>query len=163
MSAEVFSISDHARLILTEKVQSTFSKHIQSAWYKSEAGGVLLGRHLLESKDIVIDEITEPQRQDIRSRFSFFRSNRHNYLAKEQWLLSNQIMAYLGLWHTHPEHEPNPSSTDINDWKNALSHDTYTGNKLFFVIVGIKNIGIWMGNRDGKIIKLEKQINEKNG
>ncbi len=72
-----------------------------------EAGGVLLGRHLLDTEDVVVDEVTTPQKSDRRSRFSFFRSKRHNVIAQDRWSEDASTLAYLGSWHTHPERDPN--------------------------------------------------------
>ncbi len=46
----------------------------------------MLGRHLLDSEDIVVDEVTIPQSTDRRSRFCFFRSGTVLDLPGEHWL-----------------------------------------------------------------------------
>ncbi|MCA8161089.1 Mov34/MPN/PAD-1 family protein [Burkholderia cepacia] len=130
----------------------------QHRWWHSEAGGALLGRHLLDSKDVVVDEVTTPQKSDRRSRFSFFRSTRHEALARGRWQEQLNTVAYLGLWHTHPEEEPTPSRIDRMDWQQAVSRDTFEGSRLFFPIVGTRCIRVWCLSRRGAFRELKEEI-----
>jgi integrative and conjugative element protein (TIGR02256 family) len=122
-----------------------------------EAGGVLLGRHLIESDEVVVDEATEPQATDRRGRFSFFRSSRHDAIARERWLETRETSAYLGLWHTHPESVPTPSNVDREDWRLALERDSFGGEHLHFIIVGTTALRVWVG-RKGKALQEAKQV-----
>jgi len=114
----------------------------------------LLGRHLLDSEDVVVDEVTVPQSTDRRTRFSFFRSKKHEAIAKERWQAEASTLAYLGLWHTHPEDSPTPSSVDRSDWEQAVAKDTFDGPRLFFPIVGRKEIRVWTKNRTSGIMSV---------
>lgn len=145
---KIFEFGTNRRLVITENALRALQSHKQESRKQSEAGGAMLGRHLNESPDIVIDELTVPQAQDLRSRFSFFRSSQHSSVATERWKASVGKIAYLGLWHTHPERVPSPSGVDMKDWANAIRKDTYEGDYLFFIIVGTENIGVWSGNRN---------------
>lgn len=151
----VFRISAAQRLIIVEEAVERMLKFRQVHWWQPEAGGVLLGRHLLDSEDLVVDEVTTPQSADRRSRFGFFRSSLHSDLARRRWEIQGCKMAYLGLWHTHPQSVPHPSSVDRNDWNNAIANDTFEGNRLFFPIVGIDRIRVWSKARDGEIEELK--------
>jgi integrative and conjugative element protein (TIGR02256 family) len=144
-------------LVLTEHAVSQLSRFAQHHFWQREAGGVLLGRHLLESGDMVVDEVTMPQQADRRSRFAFFRSKQHEVLAHAKWEAARQTMAYLGSWHTHPEVNPNPSSVDLSDWEHALKADTYEGNRLFFAIVGTGRIRVWTKTRRGAFNELRER------
>jgi integrative and conjugative element protein (TIGR02256 family) len=128
--------------------------HRQSKVRSREAGGVLLGRHLKGVEDIVVDAVTEPKLGDRRRWASFFRSCRHNISARRRWAKHDHTSAYLGSWHTHPEPDPQPSAVDIADWQNALERDGYDGTRLFFVIVGTKQLRVWQGHRYGDLIEL---------
>tara|TARA_B100000700_G_C14947880_1_gene810120 strand:+ start:356 stop:853 length:498 start_codon:yes stop_codon:yes gene_type:complete len=112
-----------------------------------ESGGVLIGRHLATSNAILIDQLTLPQNEDIKTRTSFSRSKKHNKLVKEIWESSNGQSTYVGLWHTHPEPTPQHSPTDKKDWINSLRKSRYEGNLLFFMIVGQSCIRMWMGDK----------------
>lgn len=153
----VFNVSFEQRLVFANAAVRQLRAHVQRSRWQSEAGGALLGRHLLDSMDFVVDEVTVPQKQDRRSRFSFFRSMRHNALARERWAATRGTSAYLGLWHTHPERDPSPSSVDRRDWENAVAHDTFEGDRLFFSIVGIDRIRVWTKSRGGPIEELHAE------
>lgn len=150
----VFQVSANQRLIFTDEAAQQLRGHSQRSWWQLEAGGALLGRHLLDSENIVVDEVTTPQKQDRRSRFSFFRSKQHTVLARARWVARDSTLAYLGLWHTHPERDPMPSGVDRRDWENAVAKDVFEGERLFFPIVGTDRIRVWSKTREGPIEEL---------
>ncbi|MBS7690743.1 Mov34/MPN/PAD-1 family protein [Pseudomonas lalucatii] len=154
----VFRVTSHQRLILVEDAVNQMKAFAQHKWWHTEAGGVLLGRHLLDSGDVVVDEVTMPQSTDCRSRFSFFRSSKHQALARERWQNQLNTMAYLGLWHTHPEVDPTPSGVDHRDWQQAVSRDEFEGERLYFPIIGTQRIRIWCLSRHGSIRELQEDI-----
>lgn len=114
----------------------------------TEAGGVLLGRHIVGCRDIVIDEVTVPVREDRRLRLAFHRSQTgHQKVIDARWLHSGGTCHYLGEWHTHPEAAPTPSSVDLADWRRRLRVDQFEGDSLFFLIVGTHEVHAWEGMR----------------
>jgi integrative and conjugative element protein (TIGR02256 family) len=151
----VFRVTPKQRLIFVETAVKQMSAFRQRSWWQAEAGGVLLGRHLLDSEDLVVDEVSTPQKSDRRGRFSFFRSKRHEIIARDRWVEETSTMAYLGLWHTHPQADPRPSSVDRRDWEQAVSNDTFEGDRLFFPIVGTERIRVWTLSRDGMFHELQ--------
>lgn len=150
----VLRVTPKQRIIITEQAIEQMLAHVQMRFWHCEAGGVLLGRHLLDSEDVVVDEVTVPQSTDRRTRFSFFRSKKHEAIAKERWQAEASTLAYLGLWHTHPEDSPTPSSVDRSDWEQAVAKDTFDGPRLFFPIVGRKEIRVWTKNRTSGIMSV---------
>ncbi|MDX1997732.1 MAG: Mov34/MPN/PAD-1 family protein [Thermoanaerobaculia bacterium] len=150
----VFRVAPGQRVIFVEHAVEQMQAFAQCRWWNAEAGGVLLGRHLLDAPDIVVDEVTTPQDTDRRSRFGFFRSKKHESLARERWQAQRSTMAYLGLWHTHPQKDPTPSSIDRADWQHAIAHDTFEGEQLFFPIVGTERIRVWCLSRRGAFREL---------
>ena len=152
----VFNVSQSQRLIFTSAAVEQLENQIQKNHWQPEAGGVLLGRHLSDSGNIVIDEVTIPQPSDRRTRFSFFRSEAHERLARKRWLEEANTLAYLGLWHTHPEDSPTPSFVDRNDWHQAIANDTFYGERLFFPIIGRKEIRVWTKSRSSPIRELKR-------
>lgn len=113
-----------------------------------EAGGILLGRHIIDSRDVVVDEVSVPMKGDKRSRCGFERSNKpHQKVIDERWRTSGGTCQYLGEWHTHPEPVPHPSSVDVGDWKRRLKHDTVDSEISFFVVVGTKGLAVSEGSR----------------
>ncbi|MGE7713240.1 Mov34/MPN/PAD-1 family protein [Priestia megaterium] len=146
------------QLKISENVGRTFLYYRQLEMQHTEAGGVLLGRFLSQSNDVVIDKITVPMKNDIRTRF-FFKKNRvdHQSIIDKVWKKSDGTCNYLGEWHTHPEEHPTPSAHDKNEWKKILKHTVCDSDKLFFIIIGTKSISVWVGfKNDLKIIKLKK-------
>lgn len=143
----IFAVTAEQRLIITDEATAQMLSFAQHSWYQSEAGGVLLGRHLLDSNDMVVDEVTTPQHNDKRTRVSFFRSANHHQLAQQKWKLSDETLAYLGLWHTHPENDPSPSTVDCQDWERAIATHVYYGDRLYFPIIGRKHIRVWTISR----------------
>src|SRR5436853_506966 len=68
-----------------------------------ESGGVILGRHILDTNNIVVDMVTKPTVADRQSRNRFFRSRQiHQQHIDEAWKNSSGTCTYLGEWHTHP-------------------------------------------------------------
>lgn len=156
----VFRVSNNQRLIFVDEAIQQMLTFRQRSWWQAEAGGVLLGRHLLDTDDIVVDEVTTPQTTDRRSRFSFFRSKKHGLIAQSRWFEEGSTLAYLGLWHTHPESDPTPSRIDRKDWRQALSTDTFHGSRLFFPIVGINRIRVWSMTCDGEFLELKEETKD---
>ncbi len=148
-----FLRSGGGRLEISPAALEVIHSYIQDTPKKDEAGGVLLGRHLLGSNDIVVDRVTWPMRRDRRQRCRFRRARRrHQAEIDRAWRESHGTCAYLGEWHTHPDPDPHPSSTDRQDWARKLRHDEFT-EPIFFVIAGTRAISIWEGWRSGVVME----------
>ncbi|WP_233166053.1 Mov34/MPN/PAD-1 family protein [Archangium sp. Cb G35] len=135
------------------KVDSTalarMLEYRQEGENQDEAGGVLLGRHIVGCRDVVVDEVTCPMPGDLRMLTAFHRDReRHQQVIDERWRDSQGTCLYLGEWHTHPEPYPMPSLVDVVDWCRRLRQDQFHGESLFFIIVGIREVCIWEGFRD---------------
>lgn len=121
-----------------------------------EAGGLLLGRHLHNGHDIVVDLVSEPTDGDERTRFGFYRDAAgHQPVIDRAWETSGGTCAFLGDWHTHAEPSPTPSQIDRDNWARMLREDIVEDQACFFVIVGQAEIAVWEGDRrTGEISKL---------
>jgi integrative and conjugative element protein (TIGR02256 family) len=108
-----------------------------------EAGGILIGRMIENSSDVIVDGITVPSALDRWSRFSFFRSKSVQKIIDIKWTTSQHTQNYLGEWHTHPEPYPLPSSKDLRNWQNILNKGVFDQDFLIFVIVGQLTISVW--------------------
>lgn len=151
-----------SRLIIDEAVVRQFALYAQHKPYNREAGGLLLGRHLLGSEHIAVDDLSVPMRGDRRRRCSFFRGKGHQGYAHKRWNQSQGTSAYLGNWHTHPEPYPSPSTTDIADWKNVVKNDLYEGDRLYFLIVGTRELACWEGSAaTGSLTRLSAYHNKQ--
>ena len=117
-----------------------------------EAGGILLGRYILDSNDAVVDQVTVPTPGDVRTRVNFVRAKRgHQESADQAWSNSRGTRHYLGEWHTHPEPLPKPSQVDLMNWKRLLAYYRNDPDPLYFVIVGTEAICAWQGRKTGVI------------
>ena len=125
----------------------------QFAPLSAEAGGVLIGRLIVGSQDLVVDSITTPQARDRRSRFRIDRLDpEHQRLVNEAF---NQTGGtYLGEWHTHPEAHPTPSCIDLKNWRHKVKVDKYYGTGLVFLILGTESIGGWYVKRGARTVSL---------
>lgn len=150
----VLTTSSGIRVKLDGVVVARLATYRQTRPRQHEAGGVLLGRHLLDSGDIVVDDISEPMPGDTRSRFGFRRQQKsHQIRVDNAWLASRGTCVYLGEWHTHPEPDPTPSSTDLADWRRHLQVDVFDGDCLYFLIVGTRALRVWEGARSTLLLR----------
>lgn len=127
-----------------ETALAMIARHIQRDRLATEAGGVLIGRLVAGTDDVVIDLATNPSPKDRRGRFFFFRLREHAQdRVNEAWVRSGGTSVYLGEWHTHPEDEPVPSPTDIANWQNIVRTATFEQSFLLFLIAGRLNWRLW--------------------
>lgn len=150
----IFTLSNGGRLKLTLDAFYRMVNYIQYNKEDNEGGGVLLGRLILNSKNIVIDRVSIPMIADKRSRYSFIRNaKQHQRIIDRAWIKSSGTCNYLGEWHTHPESNPDPSNVDLKNWKNRLKEDTYFSRYLYFIILGTKRFHVWEGDRRTMMFK----------
>lgn len=143
------------RLKVSADALAVMLAHAQHAPTALEAGGVLLGRLIAGTADLVVDAVTPPMPGDRRSRTSFRRAaRRHQEAIDRAWHESGETTAWLGEWHTHPEADPTPSGIDWKDWHRKLVEDRFAG-PLLFIIVGTRAVRVWEGRRPRKIRPLE--------
>ncbi len=146
VSGERFQIGRSALVVLRQYIQTTPEK--------AEAGGVLLGRHILGTGDIIVDTVTAPMPGDLRSPFRFFRARLHHQEVIDRvWRESGGTCTYLGEWHTHSELCPSPSLLDRSGWQRKLLVDRFT-EPIFFVIVGISETRVWEGRPNHRLLPL---------
>jgi integrative and conjugative element protein (TIGR02256 family) len=150
----IFLGPDGARFEISIAAWQTMQGFIQQANGATEAGGVLLGRHLRDGSAIIVDAVTVPMDGDRRARTRFHRAKRRHQAAIDAaWAASEGTCTYLGEWHTHPEPVPMASLVDWADWRRRLRQDRYT-EPLFFLIVGTTAIRAWEGHRPDVIVPL---------
>ncbi|HGA1211101.1 TPA: Mov34/MPN/PAD-1 family protein, partial [Streptococcus suis] len=100
-----------------------------------EAGGIFVGKRLLNNSILIIN-FSEPQDNDVRSRFKFSKTSPyHQMFADDYFGKSLGFISLIGEWHTHPEDIPTASCVDINSWEKIISDND---DRLFFLIVGLR-------------------------
>lgn len=152
----IYKLPNGGRVKIATVVSACLEIFIQKSIGDLEAGGLLLGRRIIDSDDIVIDMITTPTKFDVRKRGYFFRDSKiHQKTVELEFNKSSGTCNLLGEWHTHPEGYPKPSNYDLSEWKRQLEVTKLEEENLFFLIAGISEISIWEGNKKtGKIVKL---------
>lgn len=139
-----FRRPDSGELRISLAAVDSMNAHVQTKRWSREAGGILLGRLLLEDENVVVDQVTVPGRNDRRSRFNFFRAELPaQAIVNEAWRQSGGEHVYLGEWHTHPEDHPSPSGHDRSDWQRLVTTQRYEQASLFFIIVGRLGTRAW--------------------
>lgn len=92
--------ADGGRFQIAKEPLSLMRSYIQNTLVKYEAGGVLLGRHINETSDIVVDLVTEPMPSDRCSRLNFFRARTtHQETIDLVWQQSKGTCIYLKHGH----------------------------------------------------------------
>ena len=152
-----FKLPNNEILQINGDVIKKLSSFKQIESKSTEAGGILLGRIIKETNHLIIDELTIPSHNDVRKRFYFKRNkNSHQEIVDIRWLESDKTENYFGEWHTHAEDIPIPSSVDKNDWRRRVKEDKLFLFFLISIIVGRKNIGVWLTDKNKKTVKLRK-------
>jgi integrative and conjugative element protein (TIGR02256 family) len=152
----VFQRSDIGVVTFSTAAVEVFDLYKQVEGSQPEGGGVLLGRMIDGSSDIVVDQATKPNPADRRSRFSFIRKKQPaQEKVNRAWADSEGTSVYLGEWHSHPEDFPTPSSKDLRNWKRILRDVKCDYDALFFLIIGRKDVVAWEGSRaSGNLLQL---------
>jgi integrative and conjugative element protein (TIGR02256 family) len=155
---------NNKRVKITSPVMAIFRKYIQIGNNRNEAGGILIGRLILESSNIVIDKVSIPQKKDRRNRFLFFRHFRgHQKVINRIWKQSKGTFNYLGEWHTHPQDIPIPSSVDVKSWEKLAKKVQSELDFLLFIIVGREELCIYEISRNDYLLTklIWEKIDEK--
>lgn len=146
--------TDKNYIEIRDDVIELFQQYRQIDRWDLEAGGVLHGKRLKDG-NIIVTNVTTPQKGDTRRR-KFFRKNSrvHQEISNKLWKESSKINVCIGEWHTHPEDFPSPSKMDLRSWKKNLRAQKDT-RMYIFIIVGIRKIELWFGSKKVKIKKAE--------
>lgn len=140
-------------LSLGSSVLEKFRKYIECYHFDNESGGIIVGTLNSGGKEIIVTDVTEPQKKDSSSSIRFKRDEYgHQEIMDQLWEESDYIKTYLGEWHTHNERIPKPSFIDRRNWIN-ISKRKQNSSWLFFIIVGTQELGVW-AIEDKKIVKM---------
>lgn len=112
-----------------------------------EAGGFLTGYKVKDKNCIVIDDLSIPEKDDFRSKFSFIRKSKMH--IKKMLRIKEKQSFCIGNWHTHPFASiPHPSTIDINTWKSELHECRSSFGYQIFIICANKGFKIWIGKEN---------------
>lgn len=136
----IFASEGGAKFKVSEVPFQTMFSFRQIKKGSHESGGVLLGRYIKGSSDVVVDLVTTPKKNDSSTEVFFFKNkDEHQTVVNEEWQESKGTCNYLGEWHTHPQDHPMPSSTDIRTWLRLVKETQFEFGELHFVIIGRKS------------------------
>lgn len=109
-----------------------------------EGGGYIVGYQHKSTGNISLEKISPPYKGDkcSRVRFAIMDVAHQRFLRKA----AKDQSSYLGVWHTHPEDIPTPSSIDWDDWRDTLKIDRTASTYAFFIIAGRNGARVWVGD-----------------
>ncbi len=149
---DIVFIDNERKIKITKESLSIIYNFRQTSLKSLEAGGVILGREDSTTNNIIIDVISQPYKNDKRSRCSFIRIDKeHLKIYNKVNQENNNIYMYIGEWHTHPEYSPMYSSIDFTNWI-TICEENDKKDFQYHIIAGINYISIW------KILKTNKSI-----
>ena len=144
----IFTSEDGAKFKVSTAPLLTMLSFRQLKRSSHESGGVLLGRYIKGTSDVVVDFVTTPKENDSSTEVFFFKNkDEHQDVIDEKWEESKGTCNYLGEWHTHPQDHPTPSSTDIKTWLRLVKDTQFDFGELYFVIIGRKSACAYRVNK----------------
>ena len=117
---------------------------IQNEDTKPESGGYIVGYQHEKTGNISLESVSTPYLLDRKSRVRFdICDPQHNLFLKKAYRRKSY---YMGVWHTHPQGVPTPSSIDWDDWNATLKADKTGCQYVFFIIPGTDEWRLWVGD-----------------
>lgn len=147
--------------VLTPVLDEIF-KWIQTGDSAPESGGYIVGYQHDKTGHISLEAVSHPFAFDRKNRIHFdIRDPRHNLFLRRAMRHKSY---YMGVWHTHPQPDPLPSSVDWDDWNATIQSDKTGSQYVFFIIAGTIQWRIWIGDMNtGKIVEGEECPKDLNG
>lgn len=145
-----FKLPNDNCLDLLNDVLLKIRKYCQVKSDIPESAGFLLGYQNINTQNITIADCTLPQPNDLHTRFFCKIKDAFHFASLREKAKSKNY--YVGVWHTHPQEVPVPSSIDWRDWKEALLEDKSGTPYIFFIILGTKEFRVWLGDPIGNTI-----------
>lgn len=132
------------------EVFNEISRWTQDSFTAPESGGFILGYRHENTGNVSLEFVTPPQAGDLCTRVKFeIKDDNHKRMLLRARMKKSY---YMGVWHTHPQTVPIPSSTDWDDWNDTLQKDRTACEYAFFLIAGTKGIKVWVGDLHTKRI-----------
>lgn len=156
------NLPNHKVVDILTPVFDEIYKWSQDSEEKPESGGYIVGYQHVKTGNISLEAVSHPYCMDVKNRVRFdIRDPRHKLFLKKA---ERKRSYYMGVWHTHPQRVPIPSSIDWNDWHKTLLLDKTASQYIFFVIAGMQEIRVWAGDyRTGEIIELAETAKNEDG
>lgn len=120
----------------------------------AEAGGQLFAR--FSDVEIRVERATGPRISDHRSRFGYVPDRRRE--QEEIDALHGRGLHFIGDWHTHPEPNPRPSTSDIRSIRQAVRDSKHHLNGFILLIAGTERfpvglfVSLYYGQGEAEIV-----------
>ena len=150
VSNRIFFYPDYRRYVLfTANVLDYMYAHAQRRFWQKEAGGEIYVINP-DAHGLLITAATGPNPGDLRRRHSFNPDIKAATRDREQQFTLGRHA--IGLWHTHPEPKPTPSSRDHRTTAKYLDAFGNDRNRYLMVILGDRgdplNITVWSAGQN---------------
>jgi integrative and conjugative element protein (TIGR02256 family) len=144
--------TNDSRILIEDSVMANAGVYRQVKTNAPEAGGILLG--FRRDIHLHVAMATPPGPRDRRTKYHFYRdAESHAQTALSEWAKTQETMDYVGEWHTHPEHHPQPSALDLQEWRQICRRGK---EPMVFMILG--TLSCWIGIGLGRDIKIAEPI-----
>lgn len=120
----------------------------------AEAGGQLFAR--FSDAEIRVERATGPRISDRRSRFGYVPDRKRE--QEEIDALHERGLQFIGDWHTHPEPNPLPSTSDIRSIREAVRDSKHHLNGFVLLIAGTERfpvglfVSLYYGQGEAEIV-----------
>lgn len=132
-----YNIND-LKIIVNDKILDDIRKYY-CLLINYETGGILLGKFNKENRVVEITEVHE-LKTNFFSRILYKRSGRKaQKIINRRWHETNGVINYIGEWHTHPNMQAVPSSTDISSLKEITEKVKGVLPGTILIIAGKEN------------------------
>lgn len=138
MRNRTFFYPDFLKHVLfpVDALQDMYVQAQRRPWSR-EAGGELYSRSPFDA-GLMISSVTGPHTDDVRRR-AFFNPD-HQRLTRERNTKFGEGQHVVGIWHTHPEARPTPSTMDERTAAQYLS--AFEGDRSRYLLVTLGNKGV---------------------
>jgi integrative and conjugative element protein (TIGR02256 family) len=147
---------------ILSQVLDEINKWLQDECTKPESGGYIVGYQHKKTGNISLEKVSHPYFLDVKNRIRFdIRDPRHKVFLKKE---HRRKSYYMGVWHTHPQRVPEPSSIDWDDWNATMCSDKTGCRYVFFIISGTDEWKLWIGDLQTKDIhEAQESIKDAEG
>jgi len=104
--SEVY-FNSNITVYITKEVTDIWNRYRQVNIKKLEANGIILCSMSIDEREVWIEKVTIPKKNDIRKRCYFFMKDKGHQKELDNYYKESKGKVFLrGTWHTHPEKIP---------------------------------------------------------
>ena len=111
-------------------------EHEIALWHPKETGGILVGRYDPSYRLAIVEIATASPSDSTHGLTDFVRGEFGIADLLGVYKKQSTPLIYLGEWHSHPNHAPNASLTDVWQMNNFASRHLYGAKSPLLLIVG---------------------------